>query len=543
MDVEMLPQPPPCIPAPPPNEAAQASRRRMKGILLLGLGSLLLFLLGSVVAPLMKSTHRHPITQALSNARQIGLALFDFDSDYSRLPDASTTPMVQAATHTSLDLSDSTSNGLFRQLIAAGIVSSEEIFYAQCHDSVKPDNHLGTGAIARGECGFSYILCGSNSVTGSSNRPVVVSPLIPGTLRFDPKPFDGRAVVLRMDNSAISWPIDNDGSVWIDGKDLFDPTQPYWGGSKPVVKWPDLQPLSWFYRHTTACMTGAIAAMAAVLSVVFLNWKKKHELSRLSTHASSPLIGWIIAVSGLFLSSHSAFARKTASTQALSNARQIGLALFDFDGDYSRFPDVSTIADVKKATNTSWDLKARTSNDLFKQLIAGGITTSEEIFFIKCFGSRKPDNHCTTDEEALAAGECGFAYIAGASSLCDPRRPLVVAPLIPGTLLFDPEAFDGKAVILYANNSAVLREIEPDGRVLAADGKDMFDPSQAYWKGAPVDVKWADLPIPPLSPPRSRNHVAVWTLVASIGVAWVGTISWLLVRKKSFAANPERDPR
>jgi hypothetical protein len=33
--------------------------------------------------------------------------------------------------------------------------------------------------------------------------------------------------------------INEDGVVMFQGKDLFDPKQPYWEGKKPTVKWPE----------------------------------------------------------------------------------------------------------------------------------------------------------------------------------------------------------------------------------------------------------------------------------------------------------------
>ncbi|MFD0893364.1 hypothetical protein KBB96_18215 [Luteolibacter ambystomatis] len=210
-------------------------------------------------------------------------------------------------------------------------------------------------------------------------------------------------------------------------------------------------------------------------------------------------------------------AKKASGTQAVSNARSIGLALFDFDSDYGRFPDASTIAAVKAVTDSTWDLKDRTSNDLFKQIIVSGITTSEEIFYAKASGARKPDSVIVTEDRTLAQGECGFAYIAGAATKCDPMRPLAVTPLIPGTFKFDPKPFDGRAIILRADNSAASYIIRKDGTVIAPGGKDLFDPSQPYWRGAPPDVKWADLPVPPAS--IASPQWMTWVVPASIATA------------------------
>jgi hypothetical protein len=34
-------------------------------------------------------------------------------------------------------------------------------------------------------------------------------------------------------------PVDKSGHVYLNGKDLFDPSQPFWGGKAPDVKWPE----------------------------------------------------------------------------------------------------------------------------------------------------------------------------------------------------------------------------------------------------------------------------------------------------------------
>jgi hypothetical protein len=68
-----------------------------------------------------------------------------------------------------------------------------------------------------------------------------VTPLIPGTDRFDPLPFDGKAIILRADNSVKSMKIEKDGHVLLFGENLLDPSNPVWGRSeKWVIAWQDL---------------------------------------------------------------------------------------------------------------------------------------------------------------------------------------------------------------------------------------------------------------------------------------------------------------
>lgn len=177
-------------------------------------------------------------------------------------------------------------------------------------------------------------------------------------------------------------------------------------------------------------------------------------------------------------------------TQATSNARQIGMVLFDFESEYGRFPDASTIAEVKKKTSTDWPLADATSNDLLKQLIVTGLVSSEGIFFAKGSGIHRSDERFRNEGEALAPGECGFAYLPGQLSVGNPSRPLLVAPLIPGTRRFDPKPFDGKAIVLRMDNSVSSVPITRDGRVLDGRGVDLLDPTNTVWVGNPPVIKW-----------------------------------------------------
>lgn len=168
--------------------------------------------------------------RAIGNARQIGLGLFEFESEFGSFPNEATADAVQQSSGTKERLGAATANDCFRQLMAADIVEAASIF---TWDEAAPD----PAAANLKKCGFAY-LSGMTSA-GNPRRPLVVAPLVPGTLSFDRKAFGGKAVILRVDNSVSTWPIEVDGTVRIDGMDLFDPAQPYWGGKVPVIKWPE----------------------------------------------------------------------------------------------------------------------------------------------------------------------------------------------------------------------------------------------------------------------------------------------------------------
>ncbi len=158
-------------------------------------------------------------------------------------------------------------------------------------------------------------------------------------------------------------------------------------------------------------------------------------------------------------------------TTPSSNAKQIGLALFEFESQYGKYPDSSTALAVKSQTGSKWALGDATSNDLFQQLFVSGICASEDIFYAK------------------TANECGFAYIVGLSSKDDPATPICVTPLEPGKLTFDREPFDSRAVILRVDQSAISLPIDPSGRAIL-NGMDLFDPRQPFWHGKAPTVKW-----------------------------------------------------
>ena len=236
MPDQLLPQPPPDAPAPPPGEDAGWSQRKMKWLLWIGVGSMLILLLLSLFLPRRRGPHN--VSEAVNNARLIGMALFEFESEYGKFPDSSTVVAVRHNTGSTLALPDRTSNDLFAQLIVSGIASTERLFYAKAKSMRRPDEVFTTDAtiLEHGECAFAYIVGLS---TTDPFTPIVFGPVIPGTSSLDRKSCQGRAVILKTDNSATSLPINSAGKIILpNGLDLLDPRQPFWHGKPPDVKWP-----------------------------------------------------------------------------------------------------------------------------------------------------------------------------------------------------------------------------------------------------------------------------------------------------------------
>lgn len=202
--------------------------------------AILILMIAGLTAPMViRCPKKSEQTEAVNNARQIGMALFEFQEEFGQMPDAATIDKVRQEFPTDLKLGTKSSNDFLRQLIASGIAQSEPMFYAKISGTRKPDGIItGTSALAKGECGFVYFTGTTNETNPS--RPLLITPLIPGTDRFDPKPFNGKAVMLKGDNSVTSLPIVKaTGRVMVNGQNLMDPTHPIWGGRPPFIALPE----------------------------------------------------------------------------------------------------------------------------------------------------------------------------------------------------------------------------------------------------------------------------------------------------------------
>ncbi len=210
--------------------------------------------LAGLTAPMViRQRKKADQTEAVSNARQVGLAMFEFETEYGSYPD----PTVGATINTNVGgtlvapTTITTSNDAFTQLIAAGIASSELIFYCKTlYSTQKPDNVYGTATetLKRGDVGFGYMMdTGSKALSsaGNSGRVLIAAPLkYSGSFtskQFDKEAYDSKAVVLKLDNSVVSLPINRDGEAVLGGvKKLFDTgTDTVWGdGITPTMTNP-----------------------------------------------------------------------------------------------------------------------------------------------------------------------------------------------------------------------------------------------------------------------------------------------------------------
>ena len=178
------------------------------------------------------------LTQATSNAKQLFYLMVEFDQDWGEFPNDDTAK-------NDVDLKGYTgkhSNDYLGQFIAGGYTKSEEIFFAKggAPTKKKPDNDISTKAktLEAGECGFAYYK--GMSTSNHSRRPLLCAPMTGKGFKFNPKTYNGKALVLSIDGSVQHLLIDENGdAIMRNGKKLFE------GGKDTAwgVKGPDLKNL------------------------------------------------------------------------------------------------------------------------------------------------------------------------------------------------------------------------------------------------------------------------------------------------------------
>lgn len=184
--------------------------------------------------------------------------------------------------------------------------------------------------------------------------------------------------------------------------------------------------------------------------------------------------------------------KKVALADALNNARQVKIALNEFATDFDgQYPNDDTANELESGLGTV------SSNDYFRQAILNRSTDSEKIFWAK--GSHiakrsKPDDKIKDGgkfaiSEILEPGDVHWAYISEQTDTSQGSRPLVLDPYKTGSNEFDPELWDGKAIVVRIDNSANTLRLginsnkltDSDGNDLLSSGSEAFpddDPSQ-----------------------------------------------------------------
>lgn len=172
-----------------------------------------------------------------------------------------------------------------------------------------------------------------------------------------------------------------------------------------------------------------------------------------------------------------------------NNAKQIYMAMTEFESDFGSFPDDYTATrDPDLADFTGED-----ANIYLGQLIQSGIIDKEGVFKLKGGASVKgePDD-IISEGNVLVAGENGFSYVMKEKGVSFSLSDKSSIPLLVGAMDHrDPsktkfkDVFGGKALVLRIDGSATQERISPKtGKVNLVSGKTLFDASEdSVWQG------------------------------------------------------------
>ena len=201
--------------------------------------------LTSFATPLvLKQLNIADMATATHNAKQLHLALFDFDQDYGFFPDQ--------ADSAQLGSGGASANAVLKQMFINGSIQSEENFYAKTSFSRQPDGDVGTdpqytNAIDKGEVGFLYI--DDQSTSKNSSRPLLAAPLkssgaAPSSMLFDKDTYGGKMMVLRIDGSVKQYKINKSSDtaeIMVNNQkvDIFSTQNKVWDDTAPTPLYPE----------------------------------------------------------------------------------------------------------------------------------------------------------------------------------------------------------------------------------------------------------------------------------------------------------------
>lgn len=174
-------------------------------------------LAGLATPAILKAQKAAAKAQATSNAKEIGSALINFIDMYGGYPSESTKQqLIDEGLEVVPDGNDS--NSYLGQLIAAGSVDSEKIFYVKgVKGSKDGDNIWSTPEkmLSEGENGFGYVMLEGDEPLSSPGSivPIVVAPLKSGGADpvFDEGPFNKQYIYLTPDGAVTGGKIGPNG--------------------------------------------------------------------------------------------------------------------------------------------------------------------------------------------------------------------------------------------------------------------------------------------------------------------------------------------
>lgn len=189
------------------------------------------------------------------------------------------------------------------------------------------------------------------------------------------------------------------------------------------------------------------------------------------------VIAIIAALAGFAVPAILGAKKKADQTEAINNARQIGIALAQFQENYGSNPSTTTAAAISSEGNTDVQSGA-SANALLSQLLATRTLEGKAVFYVKATGVLKVSQTAQdSNMRQLAAGQCGFGYVTidastGISSANNGAYPVLVTPFKAlNNADFDNAPFNGEVVVLRNDSSVQKYKLSSQDNTLKFNGQ------------------------------------------------------------------------
>lgn len=189
------------------------------------------------------------------------------------------------------------------------------------------------------------------------------------------------------------------------------------------------------------------------------------------------VIAIIAILASLALPAFIGVMEKAQQAKAMSNAKQIGIALKSFSIDYGgSYPAWENA--VKK---TPALISALTESNKVLRTLIPDYLADETVFGVpksKWLLAGKPDGNISdagsdTPIQTLGAGECGWAYVAGLNDTSNPRWPLLANAFAPSTASAPSYIVDdGKAGGVWKGRKAIVLRSDGSANIEVTYKKD-----------------------------------------------------------------------
>jgi prepilin-type N-terminal cleavage/methylation domain-containing protein len=188
------------------------------------------------------------------------------------------------------------------------------------------------------------------------------------------------------------------------------------------------------------------------------------------------VIAIIAILASIALPAFTAVQVKGAQTKALSNAKQIGLALKVYASDNNGvFPSYTLDATTGKPTTS----QVQYSNDAFAQLFPDYLQ-SEEIFWLtksKWCSVNPPDGQLDqagtyTRNKTLSGGENEWAYVLGLTDTSNPTFPMIANGFVQGGETSHKYSLnESEKGGVWRGKKAIVIRADTSGQILNVDSK------------------------------------------------------------------------